>query len=168
MLTNWITRNIWMITKSGRLWLLSKTELMRCQKNKIGKKKWQKNGTRLMLMKQLIFHVKNCRLTLIKRVKFPTVSKINKSHNTVHCLLESGATNASKMSYSQRVKEAKKKEAEARPDWDASTTGERKNISTEDKVAAKIAAEVLRDNAKLRAVHSGPSIKKLLEREAKK
>ena len=121
-----------------------------------------------MLMKQLIFHVKNCRLTLIKRVKFPTVSKINKSHNTVHCLLESGATNASKMSYSQRVKEAKKKEAEARPDWDASTTGERKNISTEDKVAAKIAAEVLRDNAKLRAVHSGPSIKKLLEREAKK
>ena len=72
------------------------------------------------------------------------------------------------MSYSQRVKEAKKKEAEARPDWDASTTGERKNISTEDKVAAKIAAEVLRDNAKLRAVHSGPSIKKLLEREAKK
>ena len=76
-------------------------------------------------------------------------------------------TNASKMSYSQRVSEAKKKEAAQRPDWDASTTGEKRH-TTEDKVAAKIAAEVLRDNAKLRAVHSGPSIKKLLEREAKK
>ena len=38
----------------------------------------------------------------------------------------------------------------------------------EDKVAAKIAMEVLRDNAKLRAVHSGNSVKQLLEREAKK
>jgi len=35
-------------------------------------------------------------------------------------------------------------------------------------VAAKIASEVLRDNAKLRGIHSGASIKKMLEREAKK
>ena len=71
------------------------------------------------------------------------------------------------MSYSQRVSEAKKKEASAKQDWDASTTGEKK-VSAEDKIASKIANEVLRDNAKLRAIHSGPSIKKLLEREAKK
>jgi len=72
------------------------------------------------------------------------------------------------MSFSQRVAAEKKKDGEKRPEWDASTTGEKKVVSTEDRVAAKIAAEVLRDNAKLRAVHSGPSIKKLLEREAKK
>lgn len=35
-------------------------------------------------------------------------------------------------------------------------------------MASKIAQEVLRDNAKLRAVHSGNSIKQLLEREAKR
>lgn len=35
-------------------------------------------------------------------------------------------------------------------------------------MAAKIASEVLRDNAKLRGVHSGASIKKILEKEAKK
>lgn len=56
----------------------------------------------------------------------------------------------SKMSYSQRVAEAKQKEAEVRPDWDASTTGEKKKYSAEDKIASRIAAEVLRDNAKLR------------------
>ena len=72
------------------------------------------------------------------------------------------------MSYSQRISEAKKKEASEKPDWDASTTGEKRQISAEDKIASRIASEVLRDNAKLRAIHSGPSIKKLLEREAKK
>ena len=72
------------------------------------------------------------------------------------------------MSYSQRVADAKKKDAALKPEWDASTTGEKKKYSAEDKIASRIAAEVLRDNAKLRAVHSGPSIKKLLEREAKK
>ncbi len=35
-------------------------------------------------------------------------------------------------------------------------------------MASKIAQEVLRDNAKLRAVHSGNSLKQLLEREAKR
>lgn len=54
------------------------------------------------------------------------------------------------MSFSQRVNEAKKKEAEDRPDWDASTTGEKKKQSAEDRIASKIASEVLRDNAKLR------------------
>jgi len=41
-------------------------------------------------------------------------------------------------------------------------------MHAEDRIAAKIASEVLRDNAKLRAVHSGNSIKQLLEREAKR
>jgi hypothetical protein len=37
--------------------------------------------------------------------------------------------------------------------WDASTTASKANA--EDRIAAKIASEVLRDNAKLRGVHSG-------------
>jgi len=41
-------------------------------------------------------------------------------------------------------------------------------MSAEDRIAQKIASEVLKDNSKLRAVHSGNSIKKLLEREAKR
>ena len=41
-------------------------------------------------------------------------------------------------------------------------------MSAEDRIASKIANEVLRDNKKLGGVHSGASIKKLLEREAKK
>ena len=40
--------------------------------------------------------------------------------------------------------------------------------STEDRIAVKLAAEVLRDNAKLRGVHSQNSLKRLLEKEAKK
>ena len=46
-------------------------------------------------------------------------------------------------------------------------TRDRKQTA-EERIASKIAAEVLRDNAKLRGVHSGASIKKMLEREAKK
>lgn len=48
------------------------------------------------------------------------------------------------------------------------TSEVRKGLSAEDRIANKIANEVLKDNAKLRGVHSGASIKKLLEKEAKK
>ena len=60
------------------------------------------------------------------------------------------------------------KAASEKKEWDASTTASQKGLNEEDKIAAKIAAEVLKDNAKLRAVHSGQSIKQLLEREAKR
>jgi len=40
--------------------------------------------------------------------------------------------------------------------------------SVEDRVAARIANEVLKDNSKLKGVHSNQSIKKILEREAKR
>ena len=48
------------------------------------------------------------------------------------------------------------------------TSEARNKLSTEDRIANKIANEVLKDNAKLRGVHSGASIKKILEKEAKK
>ena len=48
------------------------------------------------------------------------------------------------------------------------TSEARNKLSAEDRIANKIANEVLKDNAKLRGVHSGASIKKILEKEAKK
>lgn len=79
----------------------------------------------------------------------------------------SHASKASNASYASRMKDVKDREASSKKDWDASTTGEKKT-SAEDRLASKIAQEVLRDNPKIRQVHSGASIKKLLEKEAKK
>jgi hypothetical protein len=67
----------------------------------------------------------------------------------------------------ERIAKAKK-EAEEKPEWDKSVTSEKRTATVEDRMASKIAQEVLRDNAKLRAVHSGNSLKHLLEREAKR
>ena len=41
-------------------------------------------------------------------------------------------------------------------------------MTTEERIARKIAKDVLRDNKKLGNVHSDASIQKILEREAKK
>ena len=75
---------------------------------------------------------------------------------------------ASKQSYQKRIAEAKK-EAEDRPEWDKSVTSEkRKQGTAENRMASKIAMEVLKDNHKLRGVHSKESIKAILEKEALK
>ena len=78
---------------------------------------------------------------------------------------KSGASNASRMSYKKRVEDEKKSQA-SKAEWQSVTSS--KGRTAEDRVAAKIASEVLRDNAKLRGVHSGASIQKILQREAKK
>jgi len=44
---------------------------------------------------------------------------------------------------------------EGKPEWDPSVKSEKKGPSVEDKVASQIAMEILRDNQKLRGVHSG-------------
>jgi hypothetical protein len=44
----------------------------------------------------------------------------------------------------------------------------KKPRTLEDKMASKIASEVLKDNQKLKGVHSNQSMKKILEREAKR
>jgi hypothetical protein len=41
-------------------------------------------------------------------------------------------------------------------------------MTTEERMAAQIANQVLKENSKLRGVHSGASIRKILEREAQK
>lgn len=66
------------------------------------------------------------------------------------------------------MSEAKKKESKALPEWDASTTASKQKKTIEEKVASKIAKEVLKDNPKLASVHSGASVKAILEKEAKR
>ena len=65
------------------------------------------------------------------------------------------------------MSEAKRKEAEDRPEWNNSVTSSKRR-NAEDRIANKIASEVLRDNANLRGIHSKNSIQKILEKEAKK
>jgi len=72
------------------------------------------------------------------------------------------------MSYRQRV-DAEKAKDDAKSEWNGSVvTKESRRFTAEDRVAQKIANEVLKDNHKLRGIHSGASIKKILEKEAKK
>ena len=69
-----------------------------------------------------------------------------------------------------RIDEQKKRADRKKEDWDKSTTvsvAEAKT-SVEEKVAAQIATEMLKDNQKLRGVHSGASMKKIIEKEAKR
>lgn len=61
------------------------------------------------------------------------------------------------------------KAEQQKADWESgSMTSEQRNRKAEDRMASKIAAEVLKDNQKLRGVHSKESIKKILEKEALK
>ena len=78
----------------------------------------------------------------------------------------SSKTAASKKSLRSQVLEAIEEEGQNKPEWDGSVRGDKQ--TTEDRIARRLANEVLRDNAKLRGVHSANSIKKLLEKEAKK
>jgi hypothetical protein len=94
----------------------------------------------------------------------PTVSLSNQFLSNI----DSAATGVSTKSYSKRLAEAKDK-AESKPEWDTgSVTSEIRNKRAEDRMASKIAAEVLKDNTKLRGIHSKESIKKILEKEALK
>lgn len=71
------------------------------------------------------------------------------------------------MSYKSRLAAEKAKNQDTKSQWNESTTS-KKEMTAEDRLAQKIANEVLRDNAKLRGIHSGASIKHILEKEAKR
>lgn len=66
----------------------------------------------------------------------------------------SSKTAASKKSLRSQVLEAIQEEGNTKPDWDRSTTKGDNKQTTEDRIAVRLASEVLRDNAKLRGVHS--------------
>ena len=96
------------------------------------------------------------------------VKDVDAKSNCTHNSYQSAATGVSKQSYTKRMAEAKEK-AETKSEWDnGSATSEVRNKRAEDRMASKIAAEVLKDNQKLRGIHSKESIKKILEKEALK
>ena len=65
--------------------------------------------------------------------------------------------------------EMKRVQDKQQSEWDASTVNsETRKLTAEERLARKIAKEVLRDNKRLGNVHSDASLQKLLEREAKK
>jgi hypothetical protein len=72
------------------------------------------------------------------------------------------------MSYKSRLAEEKHRDSDAKSQWNESVTSSKADMSAEDRLARKIAGEVLRDNAKLRGIHSEQSIKQILQKEAKR
>ena len=72
------------------------------------------------------------------------------------------------MSYKSRLAEEKQKEADTKSQWNESVTTSQRGLSAEDRLARKIASEVLRDNPQMRAIHSEASIKQILQKEAKR
>lgn len=75
-------------------------------------------------------------------------------------------SNKSKKSYMEQVKE-KKAEKEA-SEWDRTTVVSGVPRTVEEKLASKIASQMLIENPKLKGVHSNMSLKKILEKEAKR
>lgn len=72
---------------------------------------------------------------------------------------ESGRSNASKYSLNTAMREEKRKREQQKQEWNGSVVAsENPRQTAEDRVAAKIAAEVLKDNKKLGGVHSHQSI----------
>jgi len=67
------------------------------------------------------------------------------------------------------LKEQVAKRNENKQEWDKSTVGDAKpQVSLEDRIAKHVADEILRGNTQIRQVHSNNSIRKILEKEARK
>ena len=66
------------------------------------------------------------------------------------------------------MKEAAKKAEKEKSEWDRSTVVSDVPRTAEERMAAKIANDMLKDNPKLKGVHSNMSLKKILEKEAKR
>ena len=78
----------------------------------------------------------------------------------------SGRSKASKKSV-RSVLESVKEEG-SKPDWDRSVKGESQHGTLEDRLASKLADQVLEQNTNLKGVHSKQSIRRILEKEAKR
>lgn len=67
----------------------------------------------------------------------------------------------------RQVDQAKRVEKE-KSEWDRSTVVSDVPRTLEEKVASRIANEMLKENPKLKGIHSNLSLKKILEKEAKR
>ena len=89
----------------------------------------------------------------------PKQPRVNNDDTRSQASYKTGKTGASKASLRSQVLQAIQEEG--RPEWDPSIKSENKQ-TTEDRVAARLASEVLKDNLKLRGIHSQNSLQKLL------
>lgn len=65
------------------------------------------------------------------------------------------------------MEEVKRQERD-KNEWDASTNAEKREQTVEEKIASRLADQILENNPNLKGVHSKVSMKKMLEKEATK
>lgn len=97
--------------------------------------------------------------------KQKVVEKYNQSERSSQAPSQAGSIK----SYESAARARVAREADKRSEWDSSTVcGDDKRINEEDRVAKLVADSVLENNPQFKGVHSNQSIRKMLEREAKK
>ena len=94
-----------------------------------------------------------------EKVEAPVADKIS---------VYSYKSNKSKASYMSQMKEAAKRAEKEKSEWDRTTVVSDVPRTAEERMAARIANDMLKDNPKLKGVHSNMSLKKILENEAKR
>ena len=80
--------------------------------------------------------------------------------------MKSGRSQVSKKSMRSALESVREEGSKA--EWDASVKGESQRGTLEDRLASKLADQVLSQNTNLKGVHSKQSIKRILEKEAKR
>jgi len=139
-----IMRSIWTTLRFDRPLLLSKKESMILSKNQIGRRKWLMSGIKQMLTKielSMTVRVKQLKKQMLHECQLRAIQNVWMTQRKILPKLIS--------MQAQWPRRPSKKRAENR-------------------MAQAIAAEVLVNNPKLKAVHSKESIKKILEKEALK
>jgi hypothetical protein len=79
-----------------------------------------------------------------------------------------GRSRMSKMSKKSELMDEIKREDKQKEDWDTSTNADRQKKTVEERLASKLADQILENNPNLKGVHSKVSMKRMLEKEAAK
>jgi hypothetical protein len=82
--------------------------------------------------------------------------------------IRTSVTGRSNMSKKSEFRDQIKREQKNKEEWDTSTIGERKKPSMEERLATKLADQILEDNPNLKGIHSKASMRHMLEKEAAK
>lgn len=78
-----------------------------------------------------------------------------------------GRSNLSKVSKKSEFREEiAREDAQKKEQWDASTNAEKREATVEERLATKLADQILENNPNLKGVHSKTSMRKMLEKEA--
>lgn len=80
--------------------------------------------------------------------------------------IRTSVTGRSNMSKKSELRDQIKREEREKEDWDRSTQPDRQKKTVEEKLASKLADQILESNPNLKGVHSKVSMKRMLEKEA--